>query len=194
MKITRYKGELSMSHYLEKIFPAFLEIRDKTLREQSCRAMELAIQKGGWTYETLSLCPVTLDWKNCDVSWIEHVTDVTKLCILEFDALEKYYRRHGALFRRDVVVAGALLHDIGKLTEFVLKDGTVGHSDNFELMRHPLSGALLASQAGLPDEIVHLIATHSFEGDRSYQTAESSFVRTIDMFVFQNSVAGLEKK
>ena len=92
------------------------------------------------------------------------------------------------------MAAGALLHDIGKLTEFTIRDGTVAHGDNFELMRHPLSGALIAAQAGLPDTIVHLIATHSFEGDRSYQTAESSFFRTIDMFVFQNSVAGLEKR
>ena len=57
-----------MPHQLEKIFPAFLEIKDEALREQSCRAMELAMEKGGWTYETLPLCPVTLNWKNCDVS------------------------------------------------------------------------------------------------------------------------------
>ena len=183
-----------MSHKLEEVFPDFLEIKNDALRAAACKAMELAMDKGGWTYETLPLCPVTLNWKNCDVTWIEHVTDVTRLCMLEFDALEKYYRRHGAVFRRDVVVAGALLHDIGKLTEFVCRDGAAVHGDNYELMRHPLSGAILAAQAGLPDEIVHLIAVHSFEGDRSYQTAESSFVRSIDMFVFQNSVAGLEKK
>ena len=59
-------------------------------------------------------------------------------------------------------------------------------------MRHPLSGAVIAGKAGLSDEIIHLIATHSFEGDRSYQTVESDFVRTIDMFVFASSVKGLK--
>ena len=59
--------------------------------------------------------------------------------------------------------------------------------------RSPLSGAIIASQAGLPDSIVHLIATHSFEGERSYQTLESDFVRTVDIFVFNCSVKGLEK-
>lgn len=188
------RRRMLMSSKLEQLFPAFLEIQDEQLRALSQKAMELAMERGGWTYENLHLCPVTLNWKNCDVSWIEHVTDVTKLCLMEFDALKKYYTRHGVPFRRDIVAAGALLHDIGKLTEFIIRDGTVAHGDNFELMRHPLSGALIAAQAGLPDTIVHLIATHSFEGDRSYQTAESSFVRTIDMFVFQNSVAGLEKR
>ena len=93
-----------------------------------------------------------------------------------------------------VVVAGALLHDIGKLTEFVPGDGGQAvHSPNYELMRHPLSGAIIAAKAGLPDSIVHLIATHSFEGDRSYHTVESEFVRTVDIFVFNCSVKGLEK-
>ena len=140
-----------MSSKLEQLFPAFLEIQDEQLRALSQKAMELAMERGGWTYENLHLCPVTLNWKNCDVSWIEHVTDVTKLCLMEFDALEKYYTRHGVPFRRDIVAAGALLHDIGKLTEFTIRDGTVAHGDNFELMRHPLSGALIAAQAGLPD-------------------------------------------
>ena len=158
---------------LEKLFPAFLEIGDEALREQAERAMLLAMEQGGWDESSIRLCPVTLNWEDCDVSWVEHVTDVTKLCMMEY---------------------GALLHDIGKLTEFTMKDGSVTHGKDFELMRHPLSGALIASRAGLPNTIVHLIATHSFEGDRSYHTAESAFVRTIDIFVFNASVAGLKKR
>lgn len=179
---------------LEELFPAFMEIKDEALREQSMEAMRLAMKKGGWTEETIMKCPVTLNWYECDVSWVEHVTDVTKMCLMEYDALAKYYSRHGVEFSRDVVAAGALIHDIGKLTEFVMKDGEVAHGDDYELMRHPLSGALLASQAGLSSKIVHLIATHSFEGERSYQTPESEFVRAIDIFVFNCSVKGLAKK
>ncbi len=178
---------------IKSSFPLFLEIADEGLREQSLEAMRMAMEQGGWSEATISLCPVTLNWKDCDVSWIEHVNDVTSMCIMEFDALHKYHERHGVPFSRDIVVAGALLHDIGKLTEFSIQNGTVSHSENFNLMRHPLSGALIAGRAGLPDHIIHLIATHSFEGDKSYQTAESEFVRAIDIFVFQCSVKGLEK-
>ena len=181
--------------FLETLFPAFLEIRNVELREKAESAMRLAMQAGGWTDETIRLAPVTLNWENCDVSWVEHVTDVTGGCIEAYERLAKYYRRHNAEFDRDTVVAGALTHDIGKLTEFVIsgKQEPV-HGENYELMRHPLSGALIASKAGLPDKLVHLIATHSFEGDRSFQTAESEFVRTIDMFVFTCSVKGLKKR
>ena len=177
------------------LFPAFLEIKDEELREKSVTAMKLAMEKGGWNEENVVKCPVTLNWEKCDVSWVEHVNDVADLCLAEFEVLEKYYKRHSVPFSRDLVIAGALLHDIGKLTEFVpTEDGGAAHGDNYELMRHPLSGALIASQAELPDEIVHLIAVHSFEGDRSYQTPESSFVRSIDIFAFNNAVTGLKRR
>nr|WP_275950458.1 HD domain-containing protein [Clostridium sp. MCC353] len=150
--------------------------------------------RGGWTGENIHQCPVTLNWENCSVSWVEHVRDVTEMCIREFVALEKYYQRNQVDFSRDRVIAGALLHDIGKLTEFLMEDGKVCYSPEAQLMRHPLSGAVLAAQAGLPNHLVHLIATHSFEGDQSCQTPESEFVRTIDLFVFRCSVKGLKKK
>ena len=178
---------------LVTIFPAFDEIADKDLRSRSLDAMLLAVEKGGWSKETLPLCPVTLNWKNCKVSWIEHVSDVVATCLAAYEKTAKYYRQNGVAFDRDIIAAGALLHDIGKLTEFTVKDGIACHSDNYQLLRHPLSGAILAAQAGLPDKIVHLIATHSFEGDASYQTPESRFVRSLDIFVFKCSVEGLPK-
>ena len=177
-----------------ELFPLFMEIKDEDLRVKSLEAMRLAMEQGGWDESNIQLCPVTINWENCDISWIEHVNDVTEMCLAQFNGLEKYYRRHGVAFSRDVVVAGALLHDIGKLTEFTEKDGVVGHGKDYELMRHPLSGALIAAKADLPNVLIHLIATHSFEGDKSYQTHESKFVRTIDMFVFENSVTGLKKR
>ena len=182
------------SEQILKLFPAFSEVKDGELREKSIAAMDLAMKKGGWNENNIHICPVTLNWKNCDVSWVEHVNDVTDICILNFDALKKYYERHNVKVSRDVVISGALLHDIGKLTEFVCVDGKAVHSENYELMRHPLSGAVIAAEAGLPDIIVHLIATHSFEGDKSYQTVESNFVRTMDIFVFNSSVKGLERR
>lgn len=136
----------------ECIFPAFKEIRDEALRMKSEEAMLAAMEAGGWDPRTIHLCPVTLNWEGCDVSWTEHVRDVAEMCLTGFEAVEKYYKRHGTAFKRDLVIAGALLHDIGKLTEFVLSDGKAVHGENFQLMRHPLSGAIIAAKAGLPDE------------------------------------------
>ena len=76
-------------NYLEQVFSAFLEIEDKELRERSEKAMAMAMEQGGWNEANLAGAPVTLSWKGCDVSWIEHVTDVTQMCILEFDQMKK---------------------------------------------------------------------------------------------------------
>lgn len=176
-----------------EIFPAFNEIEDANLKALSLKAMSKAMEVGGWNERNIHVCPVTLNWKNCDVTLVEHVNDVTAACINMYDRLKENYAKHGVTVSRDVVVAGALLHDIGKMSEFVYRDGKAVHGDNFKLMRHPLAGAVIAASVGLPSEIVHLIATHSFEGDKSYQTPESELVRTIDMFIFKNSVLGLEK-
>lgn len=74
-----------------------------------------------------------------------------------------------------------------------MKDCVLQYSDNYNLMRHPLSGAIMDTMADLPDKIIHLIATHSFEGDQSYQTHESMFLRKIDKLVFEMASVASKK-
>ena len=176
-----------------KIFPELHEIKEEELQRKSAKALLSALKTGGWDTETVSLAPVTLNWKGCSCNLVEHIRLVTQMCMDGYRHLAKFYQANGASFDWDTVVCGALLHDLGKFTEFAIRDGAVTHSEDASLLRHPLSGAILAAQAGLPNKIVHLIATHSFEGDRSYQTAESAFVRAIDDFAFKCTVYGLKK-
>lgn len=176
-----------------ELFPEFNEIQDAKLRRKAVEATILAIREGGWAEEDLLKAPTTVNW-DCPTNLVEHVRTVTRVCIRNYEELAPFYAANSVAFDRDTVVCGALLHDLGKWTEFCCRDGKVCHSDTFQLMRHPLSGAILADRAGLPKKIVHLIATHSFEGEKSYQTAESAFVRAIDDFVFRCSISGLQKK
>ena len=135
---------------LEELFPQCACIADGSLRQKAQRAMRLAAQRGGWDWESILKCPVTLNWTECPVTWVEHVRDVTDACIQAFAQQEKYFRQNHVPVSRDLVVAGALLHDIGKLTEFAHVDNQVCHSRNYQLLRHPLSGAVIAHEAGLP--------------------------------------------
>lgn len=175
------------------LLPELQEIQDLGLRKLSIEALKLAAAQGGWDETTILLAPVTVNWKGCSSNLLEHIRTVTQVCMDNYERLSHYYNKNGTGLDRDTVICGALLHDLGKFTEFALKDGSVVHSENAYLMRHPLAGAILAAQAGLPETIVHLIATHSFEGDRSNQTPESAFVRAIDDFVFKCTVYGLDK-
>lgn len=110
---------------LEELFPQFACIADGSLRQKAQRAMRLAAQRGGWDWESILKCPVTMNWTECPVTWVEHVRDVTDACIQAFAQQEKYFRQNHVPVSRDLVVAGALLHDIGKLTEFAHVDNQV---------------------------------------------------------------------
>ena len=183
---------ISAEKWMELI-PEFTEIRDDRLRDLALKATGAAAEKGGWTEETVELAPVTVSYPGCRCSLIEHVRKVVQTCIADYALLSGFYAQNGCPLDRDLVVCGALLHDIGKFTEFTLREGEPAYSRNAALLRHPLAGAIIAAEAGLPETVVNLIATHSFEGDRSARTPEADFVRAIDDFVFRCTVAGLTK-
>ena len=82
---------------------------------------------------------------------------------------------------RDYLVAGALLHDVGKLLELEwCGDGNVIKSSNGLLLRHAFTGVYLAMKNGLPDEVTHIIAVHSKEAAASHPTLLAHFVRLAD--------------
>ena len=184
---------ISTEKWLE-LLPEFAEVRDPALRALGLKATQEAAEMGGWTEETIALAPVTVNYPGCSCNLIEHVRKVTQTCIAVYELLGGFYEANGCPMDRDLVVCGALLHDIGKLTEFTVRDGEPVYSKSAKLLRHPLAGAIVAAKNDLPDEIVNLIATQSFEGDRSGRTREADFVRTLDDFVFKCTVAGLSKK
>ena len=65
----------------------------------------------------------------------------------------------------DYLIAGAILIDVGKLIEYVMEDGQAVVGQTGKLLRHPFTGVGLAMRFGVPDEICHMIAAHSKEGD-----------------------------
>ena len=179
---------------LEQLIPEISWIGDLELREKTKQALLYAMNNGGWDEKTISNSPVTL-LRDTDISSVEHLRDVTVACEALYPIGKKYCERHGADFDHDTVIAAAILHDVGKYTEVIPDEkGRPHYSDSAKLMRHPLGGAIIAAQFGLPDKVVHAIATHSIEGDKSYMTAESQFVRKIDELVFATSVYGISIK
>ena len=86
---------------------------------------------------------------------------------------------------RDHVIAGGLLHDIGKLLEFAYLDGEYVKSAGGKLLRHPFSGMALAAEFGIPDEVLHIIATHAKEGDHGPRTPEATIVHHCDFALFE---------
>jgi putative nucleotidyltransferase with HDIG domain len=85
---------------------------------------------------------------------------------------------------QDYLIAGALLHDVGKLVEYEKVNGEVIKSAYGNKFRHPVSGSKLAWIQGLPDEIVFIIYAHSHEGDNLVRSPESVIVHHCDFIDF----------
>lgn len=181
-------------HYLKELIPEVEWIHDGDLRAKTIAVLCDAMEMGGWTEKTIANSPVTL-LRDTDITSVEHLRDVTKACHELFPIGKKYCERHGVEFDYDTVICAALLHDVGKYPEVVPDENGMPHyHKRAKLMRHPLMGAILAVKHGIPDKVIHAIATHSFEGEKSYHTAESQFIRRVDELIFFTSVQGIEPK
>ncbi|MFW5878120.1 MAG: HDIG domain-containing metalloprotein, partial [bacterium] len=84
----------------------------------------------------------------------------------------------------DVLIAGAILADVGKLLEYELKDGKAVQGMYGKYLRHPFSGVSLAEECGVPPEVCHIIAAHAGEGDKIKRTTEAYIVHHADFMTF----------
>lgn len=166
------------------MFPEFDFIKSKELRNKSLDVWQEAMKLGGWKIEDLDKIPFTLLIPNCPVSFRTHTRAVTEVARHTAAILQEQYHRYFSV-DMDVLIAGALLHDIGKLLEFRIENGAYIKSASGRLLRHPFSGAGLAARFGLPDEVVHIIATHAKEGDGGYRLPEAVIVHHADFINFE---------
>ncbi len=85
---------------------------------------------------------------------------------------------------KDVLIAGALLADVGKLIEYEEKDGKITKAGRGQHLRHPFTGVAMSHARGIPPEVQHVIATHSKEGDIMIRSNESVVFHHADFIDF----------
>jgi putative nucleotidyltransferase with HDIG domain len=174
-----------MKDKLTALLPELREIGDPALREATIQAWIIGMERGGWTPGDLDFIPFTLLIQKCDVSLLAHTRSVTKAAVKMAEVLAEFFPE-SLKINKDVLISGALVHDIGKLLEFEKKQGFFVKSPSGALLRHPFSGVFLAERAGLPPEVVHIVAVHSHEGDGGVRTVEAIIVNHCDFTVFDS--------
>ena len=170
--------------YVEKELPEIARIKDAKLRKLTAETWVEAMKRGGWT--SLDGIPFTMLAGDVEQTLVQHTRTVTNQAMAVAE--------HRKDLRWDLVVSGAILHDVGKLLEYVRKDGKVVISPAGKMIRHPVSGAGLAMVCGLPDEIVHIIAAHSKEGDAVKRIPEAVLINHCDFIDFEIVKAKKEYK
>ena len=167
-----------------ELLPEVNLVNDESLKKSVINSWIEASKIWGWEKKELKRLPFVLTaLKDCPITLIEHTRHVTILAVLIGKELSKYYGKFIKL-NQDFIVAGALLHDLGKLSEFSFVNGKFVFSKEGKLLRHPIAGAMLAFNSGVPIEVCHIIAVHSFEGEKSSKSPEAFIVRNADWINF----------
>lgn len=180
---------------IESLFAAQLsKIENLDLRAKVVKAWVVGCQRGGYTsVEQLQAMPFTLLTNTRGVNFIEHTIAVTEGALALARCQVDTYRQMPYAVNYDRLIAGGLLHDVGKLLE-IEQDGSGGYrkSRNGMCARHPISGAILAAEVGLDDETVNTVACHAKEGDGRPQVLETVLIHQSDFATF-NPLVMLEK-
>jgi len=171
-----------------ELFPSLVRIDNSDLQARVASVWTDAMTRGnagrGWTVEQLRAIPFTLLAGNNTMRFIEHLNSCALQCLAIAGVLEATFAGRIPV-DRDILLAGALLADVGKLFEFELDtDGIVRQSEAGALLRHPFTGVAIASKHGLPAEVLHIIAAHSHEGDRVERSIECIIFHHADFIDF----------
>ncbi|VAX41329.1 hypothetical protein MNBD_PLANCTO03-2000 [hydrothermal vent metagenome] len=179
---------MSQVETIAKLFPNLMDITDATLRERVAAVWTEAIQVGcggkGWTVEELRAVPFTLLAGDIDLRYIEHLNSCCKQCIAIAGVLGEVFGDRIPI-NMDYLIAGSLLADVGKPLEFDKDEqGKVIKGHFGEMLRHPFSGVALCYKHDIPAEVMHIVATHSHEGEKVQRSIESIIFHHADFVDF----------
>ena len=173
-----------MRDRLEEIWPEIEWIKDAELKERVYQTWEYALEQSVLSPEDLLEIPFTLLIKDCRVTFMEHKRAVVHIAVESAKAMTNFFGEKLPI-NMDYLIAGAILIDVGKLLEYVIEDGQAVVGRTGKLLRHPFTGVGLAMRFGVPDEICHMIAAHSKEGDLGKRTTEGFIIHHADFMSFE---------
>jgi putative nucleotidyltransferase with HDIG domain len=166
----------------KKVFPELAWIGDALLVEKVTNVWDDAYARGGWRGDDIDAIPFTLLVGETKITLVEHTRLVTNLCRAIAETMKNV---GGITLNNDYLIAGALLHDVGKLLEYRRTKDGFQVSPSGKLLRHPLSGMALAMKGDLPEGVYHIIAVHSREGEGSYRSPEAIALHHADFIAFE---------
>lgn len=166
------------------VVPEFALIEDEGLREKSLRVWASELAKHGFSASDLEQMPFTTLIADNPISLAAHMRSLAKQCAACADLINEDY--NGALaVDRDILIAAALLHDVGKIGGMEKVAGRFLESRREKLLHHSFSGVGILMAADLPDEVVHAVALHSTDGDGRRATAEAVLLHHIDFMNYE---------
>ena len=183
-----------MNKEVLELWPELEWIENEDLREKVALTWEKALERSDLNGDDLKRIPFTLlCGPDLKVTFMDHKRSVVHIARDAGQKINEMY--HGELkVNMDVLIAGAILADVGKMLEYALDDdGNAVQGLYGKYLRHPFSGVSLAEECGVPAEVCHIIAAHAGEGDKIKRTTEAYIVHHADFMTFLPFKERLEK-
>jgi hypothetical protein len=170
---------------VENLWPELQWIADADLRQKTALVWQKALERSVLTPRDLNRIPFTLlCGPDLKVTFMDHKRSVVHIARDSGNKMNEFYGAELPV-DIDVLIAGAILADVGKLLEYVLdENGKAVQGPYGKLVRHPFSGVSLAESCGLPPEVCHIIAAHAGEGNMVKRSTEAFIVHHADFMTF----------
>lgn len=165
---------------IRSAFPEIEEIENEDLEAMVIDVWATALEDSA--FEELTTVPwwppFEIELSGPPVTTVEHVRGVAKLAIVIADELVIMY--DGGV-DRDVVVAGALLHDISKLYEL----SGDGFTECQNLLPHPHYSVYVLASHGCSVHLQHIALSHSQNSNVDPATIEARIVEFADILAVE---------
>ncbi len=173
--------------------PQVAEIVDPELREKVVDAWALALDRSSFDAIADILAsgnpgmPTLINGTQAD-----HIRGVTQLAMLLGDEMQRQFPKLHV--DRDLLIAGALCHDVGKPWEFDPENQARWRASPRKAgrpsIRHPAYGVHICLTVGLPEEVAHMAGAHSGEGELVERSLENTIVHHADYAFWRVAEAG----
>ncbi len=122
----------------------------------------------------------------------DHIRGVTRLAMVIADEMMAMFPDLN--IDRDVLIAGALCHDVGKPWEFDPENQArwkaAPRAAGLPSIRHPAYGVHICLSVGLPEAVAHMAGAHSGEGELVVRSLENTVVHHADRAFWRTLEAG----
>lgn len=154
---------------VRELFPEAKQISDANLREKVLKTWLEAWRLSH--FDQLEQTPF-LEGALAEINNVDHTRAVTAMSIQCGKILKEFL---DVPLNMDYLIAGALLHDMGKIFEYCKTQTELG-----TLFTHSISGSLIAAKEDLPLQVIHIAGMHSMEGDWVKRSPEAVIVHYMD--------------
>ncbi|WP_417210169.1 HD domain-containing protein [Antarctobacter sp.] len=173
----------AIAAHVTRDLPELEDIRNRDLRAKVVEAWSYALAEEGLRrISDMEGCgsPGRLQLRTG--SQLTHIRAVTNMARASGEALKA--SDPDLPLDVDILIAGGLLHDVGKPFEFnaARRAGWTDRpsSCGFPAMRHPAHGWHICLTVGLPIEVAHIAGAHSHEGEHLQRSLECILVHHAD--------------